>query len=115
MTTLTEAKTGEELVAEDLENSEVATELERTRHQPTGHPGDRYRVGHGLTQSALARRLGISQPAVARLESGVSAKLGIALRLDVAPGSMVARLRLRAARTQRAPQPCSGTSASPGT
>ena len=70
MTTLTEAKTGEELVAEDLENSEVATELERTRHQPTGHPGDRYRVGHGLTQSALARRLGISQPAVARLESG---------------------------------------------
>ena len=61
MTTLTEAKTGEELVAEDLENSEVVTELERIRHQPTGHPGDRYRVGHGLTQSALARRLGISQ------------------------------------------------------
>ena len=100
MTTLTEAKTGEELVAEDLENSEVVTELERIRHQPTGHPGDRYRVGHGLTQSALARRLGISQPAVARLESGdrraivghrggLSAKLGIALRLDVAPGSMV--------------------------
>lgn len=81
MTTLTEAKTGEELVAEDLENSEVVTELERIRHQPTGHPGDRYRVGHGLTQSALARRLGI----VARL----SAKLGIALRLDVAPGSIV--------------------------
>ena len=101
MTTLTEAKTGEELVAEDLQNSEVATELKRTRHQPTGHPGDRYRVGHGLTQSALARRLGISQPAVARLESGdrrhrwlpvvwLSAKLGIALRLDVGPGSMVA-------------------------
>ena len=100
MTTLTEAKTGEELVAEDLENSEVVTELERIRHQPTGHPGDRYRVGHGLTQSALARRLGISQPAVAGWRAAtdepslatvarLSAKLGIALRLDVAPGSMV--------------------------
>ncbi len=99
MTTLTEAKTGEELVAEDLENSEVVTELERIRHQPTGHPGDRYRVGHGLTQSALARRLGISQPAVVtagerrptshRWPPWLSAKLGIALRLDVAPGSMV--------------------------
>jgi transcriptional regulator with XRE-family HTH domain len=29
-----------------------------------------YRADHGLTQTALARRLGMSQPAVARLEIG---------------------------------------------
>ena len=29
-----------------------------------------YRAEHGLTQTALARQLGIGQPAVARLEAG---------------------------------------------
>jgi DNA-binding XRE family transcriptional regulator len=30
----------------------------------------RYRVEHGLTQSALARKLGVSQPLIGRLELG---------------------------------------------
>lgn len=30
----------------------------------------RYRAEHGLSQSALARRLGVSQPLIARLEIG---------------------------------------------
>jgi ribosome-binding protein aMBF1 (putative translation factor) len=30
----------------------------------------RYRVEHGLSQAALAKRLGVSQPVVARLEGG---------------------------------------------
>ena len=30
----------------------------------------RYRIDHGLTQTGLGRRLGMSQPAIARLESG---------------------------------------------
>lgn len=30
----------------------------------------RYRTDHGLSQTALARQLGLHQPAVARLEAG---------------------------------------------
>lgn len=53
-----------------------------------------YRVQHGLTQTALARQLGVKQPAVARLEAGdheptvatlarLANRLGITLRLDL--------------------------------
>jgi ribosome-binding protein aMBF1 (putative translation factor) len=53
-----------------------------------------YRVEHGLTQTALARRLGTHQPAVARLESGdhtpsldtlwrLAARLGLESHIDV--------------------------------
>ena len=100
MTKLSQARTGAELVAEDLLDNEVAAELERTAvANQLAILVIGYRVDHGLTQSALARQLGISQPAVARLESGdhepslatlarLATKLGITLRLDVAPGSM---------------------------
>jgi transcriptional regulator with XRE-family HTH domain len=58
-----------------------------------------YRVEHGLSQTALARQLGVSQPAVARLESGdhepsvstlarLSRQLGITLRLELTAGSV---------------------------
>ena len=100
MTKLSQARTGAELVAEDLLDDEVAAELERTAvANQLAILVIGYRVDHGLTQSALARQLGISQPAVARLESGdhepslatlarLATKLGITLRLDIAPGSM---------------------------
>lgn len=101
MTKLSQARTGAELVAEDVLDNEVAAELERTAvANQLAILVIGYRVDHGLTQSALARQLGVSQPAVARLESGdhepslatlarLATKLGITLRLDVAPGSMV--------------------------
>jgi DNA-binding XRE family transcriptional regulator len=55
-----------------------------------------YRAEHGLSQTALAKRLGMSQPAVARLESGehnptfpmllrISNALGIELAIDITP------------------------------
>jgi ribosome-binding protein aMBF1 (putative translation factor) len=55
-----------------------------------------YRAKHGVSQTVLARRLGMSQPAIARLESGehnptfptllrLSKTLGIELALDIAP------------------------------
>ena len=55
-----------------------------------------YRGEHGLSQTALARRLEMSQPAVARLESGehnptfpmllrISNGLGIEFAIDIAP------------------------------
>lgn len=56
----------------------------------------RFRAKHGLSQERLAARLGVSQPVVARLESGehvprmetllrLSETLGMSLRLDVTP------------------------------
>ena len=56
----------------------------------------RYRVEHGCSQRTLARKLGVSQPRVAKLESGehnpdvdtiINAvrKLGIEFVLDIAP------------------------------
>ena len=55
-----------------------------------------YRVEHHLTQTALARQLGMKQPAVARLESGdvipsldtlsrIATRLGIPFHIDVTP------------------------------
>jgi ribosome-binding protein aMBF1 (putative translation factor) len=56
-----------------------------------------YRAEHGLSQTALAKRLRMSQPAVARLESGehnptfpmllrISDALGVELAIDITPG-----------------------------
>jgi transcriptional regulator with XRE-family HTH domain len=56
----------------------------------------RYRVEENLTQRGLAERLGVSQPRVAKLESGdhtpsidtiinVAKRLGIEFAIDVAP------------------------------
>jgi len=55
-----------------------------------------HRAEHGLSQTALAKRLHMSQPAVARLESGehnptfptllrISNALGIELAIDITP------------------------------
>jgi transcriptional regulator with XRE-family HTH domain len=55
-----------------------------------------YRAEHGLSQAALAKQIGMSQPAVARLESGehnpafptllrLSEALDIELAIDISP------------------------------
>jgi len=62
-----------------------------------------YRAEHGLSQTALARRLGMSQPAIARLESSehnptfptllrLSKALGIEFAIDIAPGGQKPQL-----------------------
>jgi DNA-binding XRE family transcriptional regulator len=56
----------------------------------------RYRAAHGLSQRALAKRLGVSQPRIVKLESGehnpeidtiinAARQLGIEFALDVSP------------------------------
>jgi ribosome-binding protein aMBF1 (putative translation factor) len=58
-----------------------------------------YRAEHGLSQAALARKLGMSQPAIARLELGeheptiatlarLSRGLGINIRIEIGPSSL---------------------------
>ena len=55
-----------------------------------------YRIDHHLTQTALARQLGMKQPAIARLESGdvtpsldtlsrLASRLEITFHIDVTP------------------------------
>src|ERR1700689_2903848 len=101
MTKLSDLKTGAQLMAEDARDPKVAVELARTSvANQLAILIIRYRVEHGLTQTALARQLGIKQPAVARLEAGdhepsvatlarLANRLGISLRLDVEPDSVV--------------------------
>jgi DNA-binding XRE family transcriptional regulator len=100
MTKLTELKTGDQLIAEDVRHPEVAAELARTAvANQLAILVIQYRVEHGLTQTALGRQLGMSQPAVARLEAGdhepsvatlarLANKLGVSLRLDLSPDSV---------------------------
>lgn len=101
MTRLSELKTGDQIVADDARDPEVAAELQRTAvANQLAILVIEYRVEHGLTQTALARILGVKQPVVARLEAGdhgptvatlarLSRKLRITLRLDVGPDSVV--------------------------
>jgi DNA-binding XRE family transcriptional regulator len=100
MSKLSESKTGEQLRPEDLKDPEVAAELARTAvANQLAILVIQYRVEHGLTQTALARQLGMRQPAIARLEAGdhepsvamlarLAKKLGLALRLDLTPDSV---------------------------
>lgn len=91
-------KTFHELVAEE-EGSDPSFRAEWQRLAPAREFAAtllRYRVEHGLSQRALAKTLGISQPRVAKLESAehnpeidtiINAVrlLGIEFVLDVAP------------------------------
>jgi DNA-binding XRE family transcriptional regulator len=61
----------EQVLEEDLRDPEFRAEWERLA--PARALAIRlvgYRIDHDLTQSALGRLLGMSQPAIARLESG---------------------------------------------
>jgi ribosome-binding protein aMBF1 (putative translation factor) len=97
---LSESRTGEELLVEDVKDPDVAAELARTAvANQLAILVIQYRVNRGLTQTALARQLGMRQPAIARLEAGdhepsvamlarLANKLGITLRLDLTPDSV---------------------------
>jgi DNA-binding XRE family transcriptional regulator len=100
MIDLGHSRTGDQLVADDRQDLELTAELARTAvASQLAILVTRYRVEHGLTQTALARQLGMRQPAVARLEAGdhepsvttlarLANKLGINLRLDLSPDSV---------------------------
>ena len=100
MSKLSESKTGDQLLVDDLRDPEVVGELARTAvANQLAILVIQYRVEHGLTQTALARQLGMRQPAIARLEAGdhepsvamlarLANKLGITLRLDLSPNSV---------------------------
>ena len=95
MPKLSELATAGQIAAEELADSEVRSEHQRTA---LAHAGAMrvigYRVTHGLSQTALAQVLGMHQSAIARLEAGdhepslatlsrLARKLGIEFHIDI--------------------------------
>jgi ribosome-binding protein aMBF1 (putative translation factor) len=96
---LSDLPTHEEVLAEHLDaDPEYRREWERTAlARAVAVKVIAYRAEHSLSQTALAKRLKMSQPAVARLESGehnptfpmllrISNALGVELAIDITPG-----------------------------
>lgn len=87
----------DEVLQTQLQNPEFRDYWERTAFaRAIANRLIRYRTETGLSQTALARKIGISQPAVARLESGehdprpatlfrLSRELGLRFNLDIHP------------------------------
>lgn len=94
---LSELKTVDQLLEEQLEDPEFREEWNRTAlARAVSLRLIRYRVAEGLSQKQLAQRIGVKQPAVARLEAGetnptwetltkLSQTLGIEFLVDIAP------------------------------
>jgi len=102
---LSDLPTHEEVLAEHLDaDPEYRREWERMAlARAVAVKAIAYRSEHGLSQTALAKRLGMSQPAVARLESGehnptfptllrLADALGIELAIDISPGGQEPQL-----------------------
>jgi transcriptional regulator with XRE-family HTH domain len=101
---LSELKTNDELIAEQLRTDpEFRAEWERTAFgRAVAVAIVRYRAQHDLSQRDLAKRLGMKQPQVARLELGevnpsidtlmrISSQLGIEFTIDVRPAGSPVR------------------------
>lgn len=90
MVKLSELRSAEEVHEQDMRDLDYRREYERTRlASDVAVKVIQYRVRHGLSQAALARKLGMRQPHVARLEAGehepslsMLARLSTALDLD---------------------------------
>jgi ribosome-binding protein aMBF1 (putative translation factor) len=102
---LSDLPTHEQVLAEHLDaDPEYRREWERTAlARAMAVKVISYRAEHGLSQSALAGRLKMTQPAVARLESGqhnptfpmllrLSEALGVELAIDISPTGREAQL-----------------------
>lgn len=71
MPKVSELRTAGQIAAEELADPEIRREHERAAlAHAVAMRVIGYRVEHGLSQTGLARLLGMHQPAVARLEAG---------------------------------------------
>ena len=103
MTKLSALRSAGEIRREDLADDQVEAEHIRTAlARAVAMRVLAYRVEHGLSQSTLARELGMHQPAVARLEAGeheptfttlerLARGMGIEFHIDITPAT--SRLR----------------------
>jgi predicted transcriptional regulator len=98
---MSQLKTSEQIAAAEMSDPQVAAELERTSvAEQLALWLTRYRAEHDLTQTALARLVGMKQPAIARLEAGdhepslatlsrISRALNVSLTLDIEHGAVM--------------------------
>lgn len=103
-----------EILEEDLRDPEFRAEWERTAlARAIASKVVAYRVEHGLSQRALAARLGMKQPAIARLEGGqhnpsldtlfrLVRTLDIEIVVDLVPPRRSPKLVTKAAQTTHA-------------
>lgn len=71
MVKISELRSAADIAADELKNPAVQAEYDRTRFaNAVAIRVIQYRAGHGLSQTALAKQLGMRQPAIARLEAG---------------------------------------------
>lgn len=92
---LTDLASSDEVIADRLHDPAIRVEWDRTAvARAVATRLVEYRAEHGLTQTQLARQLGMKQPAVARLEAGehspsletlvrLASVLGFEFHLDV--------------------------------
>ncbi len=111
---LSQLKTHDEVLAQQLRNPEFRAEWERTAPaRAVASKVIAYRAQNGLSQSALAGQIGMSQPAVARLERGdhnptvdtlmrLASALDVEFVLDIAPAKKDRKLVTKRARTAAA-------------
>jgi len=97
---LNERRKHEDILAEELEDPEYRTEWERTRFaHEVAMKVIQYRIDHSMTQTELARQLGMCQPHIARLEAGdhepsliilrrLAQRLGMSFHIDITPASV---------------------------
>lgn len=97
MPRMSELKTAAQIAAEELADPEIRREQERTAlAHAVAMRVIGYRVEHGLSQTGLARLLGMHQSAIARLEacdhepslatlSRLAQALGIEFHIDITP------------------------------
>jgi ribosome-binding protein aMBF1 (putative translation factor) len=103
MPKLSELATTAQIAADELADPEIRREHERTAlAHAVAMRVIGYRAAHGLSQTALARLLGMHQPAIARLEAGdhepslatlsrLAARLGIEFHIDITPDALKLR------------------------
>ncbi len=94
---LSDLTSADEVKTEALKNPAVRAEWDRTAvAREVASRVVRYRVEHGLSQTQLGAKLGVSQPYIARLESGdqsptlatlarLAQRLGLEFHIDVTP------------------------------
>ncbi|MEQ4205521.1 helix-turn-helix transcriptional regulator [Actinopolymorpha sp. B17G11] len=100
MPKLSKMRSAQQIRAEDLRDAEVRAEYDRTAlAHAVAMRVIKYRIDHGLSQTALGRQLGMAQPAVARLEAGehepsletlsrLARGLGVEFHIDITPDAL---------------------------